>query len=163
MKLWNSSVSQLRWWQNEYIIATSFCNLLRIWTVFFLQVLAKSAKVIPVMLMGKLVSRTQYKNYEYATALLISIGMTAFLLGSSEGKKGKTQKKNNSTVLCPWAVCCNWRGDKENQYSVTKTLLLFLPIGNTVTTISGVVLLVGYLIFDSFTANWQSALFKGTS
>lgn len=83
------------------------------------QVLAKSAKVIPVMLMGKLVSRTQYKNYEYATALLISIGMTAFLLGSSEGKKG-----------------------------------------NTVTTISGVVLLVGYLIFDSFTANWQSALFK---
>nr|CAG4636142.1 EOG090X05CU [Eubosmina coregoni]SVE69771.1 EOG090X05CU [Eubosmina coregoni] len=83
------------------------------------QVLAKSAKVIPVMLMGKLISRTQYKNYEYATALLISIGMTAFLLGSSEGKKG-----------------------------------------NTVTTISGVVLLLGYLIFDSFTANWQSALFK---
>ena len=40
------------------------------------------------MLMGKLISRTQYKNYEYATALLISIGMTAFLLGSSEGKKG---------------------------------------------------------------------------
>ena len=67
---------------------------------FFLQVLAKSAKVIPVMLMGKLVSRTQYKNYEYATALLISIGMTAFLLGSSEGKKGKTQKKTlPSSVL----------------------------------------------------------------
>lgn len=50
--------------------------------------LAKSAKVIPVMLMGKLVSRTQYKNYEYATAVLISVGMTAFLLGSDDGKKG---------------------------------------------------------------------------
>ena len=53
-----------------------------------MQVLAKSAKVIPVMLMGKLVSRAQYKNYEYATAVLISVGMTAFLLGSGEGKKG---------------------------------------------------------------------------
>lgn len=53
-----------------------------------LQVLAKSAKVIPVMLMGKLVSRAQYKNYEYATAVLISVGMTAFLLGSDGGKKG---------------------------------------------------------------------------
>lgn len=28
---------------------------------------------------------------------------------------------------------------------------------------SGAVLLCGYLIFDSFTANWQSALFKGTA
>nr|SVE75725.1 EOG090X05CU [Daphnia hispanica] len=83
------------------------------------QVLAKSAKVIPVMLMGKLVSRAQYKNYEYTTAVLISVGMTAFLLGSS--------------------------GDKK---------------GNNVTTVSGAVLLCGYLIFDSFTANWQSALFK---
>jgi adenosine 3'-phospho 5'-phosphosulfate transporter B2 len=73
------------------ILQHGFNNLLRICAVC-LQVLAKSAKVIPVMLMGKLVSRTQYKNYEYATALLISIGMTAFLLGSSEGKKGKTQK-----------------------------------------------------------------------
>nr|SVE80703.1 EOG090X05CU [Daphnia magna] len=83
------------------------------------QVLAKSAKVIPVMLMGKLVSRAQYKNYEYTTAVLISVGMTAFLLGSG--------------------------GDKK---------------GNNVTTVSGAVLLCGYLIFDSFTANWQSALFK---
>nr|CAG4641663.1 EOG090X05CU [Eurycercus lamellatus] len=84
------------------------------------QVLAKSAKVLPVMLMGKLVSRTQYKNYEYATAVLISVGMTAFLLGSSDGNKK----------------------------------------GSSVTTVSGAVLLCGYLIFDSFTANWQSALFK---
>lgn len=52
--------------------------------------LAKSAKVIPVMLMGKLVSHTKYKHYEYATAVLISVGMTAFLLDSSEGNKKGT-------------------------------------------------------------------------
>lgn len=39
--------------------------------------------------MGKLVSRAQYKNYEYATAVLISVGMTAFLLGSGGDKKGR--------------------------------------------------------------------------
>lgn len=52
--------------------------------------LAKSAKVIPVMLMGKLISKTQYKNYEYVTAVLISLGMTAFLLDSGDegSKKG---------------------------------------------------------------------------
>ena len=49
--------------------------------------------------MGKLVSRAQYKNYEYATAVLISVGMTAFLLGSGGDKKGrlymqKIAKKN---------------------------------------------------------------------
>ena len=32
--------------------------------------------------------------------------------------------------------------------------------GNT-TTVSGVTLLLGYLLFDSFTANWQNSLFKG--
>lgn len=29
----------------------------------------------------------------------------------------------------------------------------------TVTTFSGVVLIVGYMLFDSFTSNWQSELF----
>jgi solute carrier family 35 (adenosine 3'-phospho 5'-phosphosulfate transporter), member B2 len=52
-------------------------------------VLAKSGKVIPVMLMGKLVSGTKYKDYEYATAVLISVGMAAFLLGSGEEYKGR--------------------------------------------------------------------------
>ena len=42
------------------------------------------------MLMGKIVSQTKYKRYEYATAVLISVGMAAFLLGSNEGKKGTT-------------------------------------------------------------------------
>ena len=64
-----------------------------------LQVLAKSAKVIPVMLMGKLVSRAQYKNYEYATAVLISVGMTAFLLGSDGGKKGWLCKMSGGASL----------------------------------------------------------------
>nr|CAG4645502.1 EOG090X05CU [Lynceus sp. MCZ IZ 141354] len=82
------------------------------------QVLAKSAKVIPVMLMGRIVSQSTYKTYEYGAAILISIGMAGFLMGSSANKS------------------------------------------DTVTTLSGVFLLCGYLVFDSFTANWQGTLFK---
>lgn len=68
--------------------------------------------------MGKVVSRKKYEYYEYVTAIMISIGMTFFMLGSGEEKSH-----------------------------------------NNVTTFSGVILLVAYLIFDSFTSNWQGALF----
>ncbi|XP_077341531.1 adenosine 3'-phospho 5'-phosphosulfate transporter 1 isoform X3 [Lithobates pipiens] len=83
------------------------------------QVLAKASKVIPVMLMGKLVSHKSYEYWEYFTAVLISIGVSMFLLSNGEGSR---------------------------------------PSG--VTTFSGVVILTGYIAFDSFTSNWQDSLFK---
>uniref|UniRef100_A0AAZ3RZZ3 Adenosine 3'-phospho 5'-phosphosulfate transporter 1 n=1 Tax=Oncorhynchus tshawytscha TaxID=74940 RepID=A0AAZ3RZZ3_ONCTS len=83
------------------------------------QVLAKASKVIPVMLMGKIVSHKSYEYWEYLTAALISLGVSMFLLTSTTGKHP-----------------------------------------STVTTFSGVVILVGYIVFDSFTSNWQDNLFK---
>ncbi|XP_053300528.1 adenosine 3'-phospho 5'-phosphosulfate transporter 1 [Pleuronectes platessa] len=83
------------------------------------QVLAKASKVIPVMLMGKLVSRKSYEYWEYLTAVLISVGVSMFLLSS-------TTSKHPSNV----------------------------------TTFSGILILVGYVVFDSFTSNWQDNLFK---
>ncbi|XP_001599843.1 adenosine 3'-phospho 5'-phosphosulfate transporter 1 [Nasonia vitripennis] len=82
------------------------------------QVLAKASKIIPVMIMGKIVSRTKYEYYEYVTAILISIGMLMFMLGS-------TDHKNDGA-----------------------------------TTFSGVLLLGAYMMLDSFTSNWQNALFN---
>lgn len=38
--------------------------------------------------------------------------------------------------------------------------LICLITGSHVTTFSGIVLLVLYIVFDSFTSNWQGALFK---
>ena len=79
----------------------SFSNIMSSWcqyealkyVSFPTQVLAKASKVIPVMLMGKLVSKKQYEYFEYVVALLISLGMAAFLLGNSrcvaENKPGK--------------------------------------------------------------------------
>lgn len=53
------------------------------------QVLAKASKIIPTMIMGKIIASKKYEYYEYVTALLISFGMTMFLLGSTEAHGSK--------------------------------------------------------------------------
>ncbi|XP_057321973.1 adenosine 3'-phospho 5'-phosphosulfate transporter 1 [Microplitis mediator] len=100
-------------------ILSSWCQYEALKFVSFpTQVLAKASKIIPVMIMGKLVSRKTYEYYEYVTAALISVGMTLFMLGSAD------------------------------------------DVNDKVTTISGVILLAGYMALDSFTSNWQEALSK---
>jgi len=106
----------------------SFSNIMSSWcqyealkyVSFPTQVLAKASKIIPVMLMGKVVSNKTYERYEYMVAALISLGMVFFLFGKASS--GKTD--------------------------------------DSVTTLSGVLILVGYMAFDSFTSNWQGELFK---
>lgn len=99
-------------------IMSSWCQYEALKYVSFpTQVLAKASKIIPVMIMGKIISRTTYEYYEYVTAILISIGMTLFMLDSSDYKN------------------------------------------DGATTLTGVVLLGGYLVLDSFTSTWQNALF----
>ncbi|XP_070577155.1 adenosine 3'-phospho 5'-phosphosulfate transporter 1-like [Ptychodera flava] len=101
-------------------ILSSWCQYEALKYVSFpTQVIAKASKIIPVMLMGKVVSRKSYEYYEYFTAGLISVGVAMFLLSQSD------------------------------ESSVT-----------TVTTVSGVIILIGYMTFDSFTSNWQAELFK---
>lgn len=102
-------------------ILSSWCQYEALKFVSFpMQVLAKASKVIPVMIMGKIISRKSYPWYEYATAVLISVGASLFLLASTHHSKNKV----------------------------------------TETTTAGLVILLGYMIFDSFTSNWQSELFK---
>ncbi|XP_069117655.1 adenosine 3'-phospho 5'-phosphosulfate transporter 1-like isoform X2 [Argopecten irradians] len=107
---------------------SSFSNIMSSWfqyealkfVSFPTQVLAKASKVIPVMLMGKVVSRKTYDYHEYITALMISAGISMFLLSSGDVTRHK----------------------------------------GSVTTVSGVILLAGYILFDSFTSNWQGELFR---
>ncbi|KAF5289282.1 hypothetical protein FQR65_LT11903 [Abscondita terminalis] len=102
-------------------ILSSWCQYEALKYVSFLhQVLAKAAKTIPVMIMGKLISKTKYDYYEYVAAIILSVGMLFFMLDTGNDRKGST----------------------------------------TVTTLSGVILLCSYIAFDSFTSNWQGALFK---
>lgn len=106
----------------------SFSNIMSSWfqyealkfVSFPMQVMAKAAKIIPVMAMGKIVSNKTYKLHEYLLAVTISVGLFLFIFATKDAVKG---------------------------YSST-------------TTFSGIVLLLGYVTFDSFTSNWQSQLFK---
>ncbi|TRY60410.1 hypothetical protein DNTS_007172 [Danionella cerebrum] len=101
-------------------ILSSWCQYEALKYISFpTQVLAKASKVIPVMLMGKIISHKSYEYWEYFTAVLISVGVSMFLLSSSEDKHP-----------------------------------------STVTSFSGVVILAGYILFDSFTSNWQDNLFR---
>lgn len=52
------------------------------------------------MIMGKIVSHTTYEYYEYVTAILISIGMTLFMLDSSDHKNGKYFDKYTIRYSC---------------------------------------------------------------
>uniref|UniRef100_A0A1B0D4M5 Adenosine 3'-phospho 5'-phosphosulfate transporter 1 n=1 Tax=Phlebotomus papatasi TaxID=29031 RepID=A0A1B0D4M5_PHLPP len=102
----------------------SFASLSNIMSAWFQYealnyVLAKSCKIIPVMIMGKIISKSKYEFYEYLTAGLISIGMVFFMMGSADESKA-----------------------------------------SSVTTLTGIFLLTLYMIFDSFTSNWQGDLFK---
>ncbi len=108
-----SSISNIlsSWCQYEALKFVSFPS----------QVLAKSCKVIPVMIMGKVVSNKTYSVTEYVTAVMISLGVSLFMLSTSS----TTDKHSNDQM-----------------------------------TIVGIIILCGYLIFDSFTSNWQSELFK---
>ncbi|ALC45715.1 sll [Drosophila busckii] len=123
---WQPATSRHRAPLYKYSYA-SFSNIMSAWfqyealkfVNFPTQVLAKSCKIIPVMLMGKIMSKAKYESYEYATALLISLGMIFFMSGSSDSSKV-----------------------------------------SGATTLTGIFLLSMYMVFDSFTANWQGSLFK---
>ncbi|KAA3677505.1 solute carrier family 35 (adenosine 3'-phospho 5'-phosphosulfate transporter), member B2 [Paragonimus westermani] len=51
-----------------------------------LSVLSKACKVIPVMLMGTCIQRRFYTRSEYATAILITVGLNLFLLSDAPEK-----------------------------------------------------------------------------
>jgi len=87
------------------------------------KVLGKACKVIPVMLMGKVVSGNVYEVYEWITAGMLSFGISLFLL--SQGQAHDTTSHT------------------DNTYSPLVMLL------------SGLLLMLGYMTFDSFTSNWQ--------
>lgn len=51
--------------------------------------MAKTCKIIPVMLMGKLISGKKYHYYEYVTAIGIWIGMAMFQFFTENKHSGK--------------------------------------------------------------------------
>lgn len=88
------------------------------WVSFPVQTVFKSSKIIPVMMMGKLLKGTTYPYSQYVEAVLITVGVAIFSIASKEPKEGKS------------------------------------------TEIIGLLFLLMYIFFDSFTAQWQDKVYK---
>lgn len=71
---------------------------------FPLQTLSKSTKMIPVMLMGKLLNKKTYEWSEYGDAVAISAGVTLFSFSES-GKSGKEETATAFLGVCMLGVC----------------------------------------------------------
>lgn len=85
------------------------------------QVLAKAAKTIPVMIMGKLISKTKYESYEYIAALILSVGMLFFMLDTGNDHKGSSVTTLSGLILlCSYiafdSFTSNWQGSLFKQY-----------------------------------------------
>ncbi|CAM9173924.1 unnamed protein product, partial [Phaeothamnion confervicola] len=96
------------------------------YVTFPTQVLSKSFKMVPIMIMGKMLGNKEYPFYDYVVAGLIALGCTLFLTsteGISLGTDVFGQVEGRGGVVC------------------------------------GLMLLVLYLVFDSFTSQWQSRMF----
>ena len=87
---------------------------------FSLQTLFKATKVIPVMIMGRLLKGTNYSVVEYLEAILITGGVAVFSMSSNS----------------PYT-------ETDNGHEI-----------------KGFMLLVVYVLSDSFTAQWQSRIYR---
>jgi adenosine 3'-phospho 5'-phosphosulfate transporter B2 len=85
---------------------------------FPVQTVFKSSKIIPVMIMGKLLKGTQYPMTQYTEALLITVGVAIFSLLSKSSDR------------------------------------------DTATEVIGLVFLLMYICFDSFTSQWQDKVYS---
>jgi adenosine 3'-phospho 5'-phosphosulfate transporter B2 len=125
---WESSVL----WEYSF---PSVANMLSSWcqyealkyVSFPMVMLAKAFKMVPIMLMGKVLNNTTYESYEYLSGATVGFGLYLFL-GSSE----KIDLKQNVF------------GDPESVKGA----------------MCGVVLLILFLFFDSFTGQWQTRMFQ---
>eukprot|EP00794_Sanderia_malayensis_P020044 gene20044-22011_t len=117
---------------------SSFSNILSSWcqyealkfVSFPTQVLGKASKMIPVMLMGRIVSRKSYQYYEYFTAGMISVGVSLFLLSVASGKNTSSQTNLAGLFLMVGymgfdSFTSNWQSKLFVQYKLTSLQVMF--------------------------------------
>eukprot|EP00545_Synedropsis_sp_CCMP1620_P009481 CAMPEP_0119015986 /NCGR_PEP_ID=MMETSP1176-20130426/11755_1 /TAXON_ID=265551 /ORGANISM="Synedropsis recta cf, Strain CCMP1620" /LENGTH=391 /DNA_ID=CAMNT_0006969311 /DNA_START=124 /DNA_END=1296 /DNA_ORIENTATION=- len=86
---------------------------------FPVQTVFKSSKIIPVMIMGKVLKGTKYPMSQYAEALCITAGVAIFSFAS---KKPKADQTDDTAMI-------------------------------------GLIFLLLYICFDSFTSQWQARVY----
>ena len=101
--------------------------------------LAKAFKIVPVMLMGKYLYNKKYDFDEYAIAGMIGFGLYLFISSSENISLVSPSQLQTSTSSGTVESHFNWSGSGA---------------------ICGMVLLILFLFFDSFTGQFQTRMFK---
>ena len=115
----------------------SFTNIMSSWCQyealkfisFPTQVLGKASKIIPVMVMGWIVSRKKYEKYEYIVAAVLSIGMALFLFGNPVSKNANTTTTFSGFILLIAYLCLdsftsNWQNELFKTYKMSKAQMM---------------------------------------
>ncbi|XP_076066217.1 adenosine 3'-phospho 5'-phosphosulfate transporter 1-like [Oratosquilla oratoria] len=81
------------------------------------------------MIMGKVVSGKKYEYFEYLTAILISAGMTMFLLGSTEDKGSAGATTFSGVIILVGymtfdAFTSNWQGELFQVYKMSSIQMM---------------------------------------
>ncbi|CAF3378423.1 unnamed protein product [Rotaria socialis] len=132
------------WFQYESLLYISFP----------VQVIAKSVKTIPVMILGKFVSGKTYPLRQYSLMLLMAVGIALFLSGYSENHTGAISSKRakqsittfNGLILLIFylifdAFTSNYQKHLFDHYSISFLHMMFsVNIISTVLTLTSLAL-----------------------
>lgn len=138
-------------------ILSSWCQYEALKYVNFpTQVLSKTFKIVPVMIMSKILLHKKYKPVDYGCALALSLGMFIFLVSAP----ATTRHHHDTTSNNGHHVAANGINHHQNssKSSLDSTISASTNFEGS-TLLSGLLLLSLYLAFDSFTGNWQKSLF----
>ncbi|KAK3926131.1 Adenosine 3'-phospho 5'-phosphosulfate transporter 1 [Frankliniella fusca] len=111
-------------------ILSSWCQYEALKFVTFpTQVLVKASKIIPVMIMGKVVSKKKFEYYEYVTAVMMSIGMIMFLLNNGGDQKGVKETTVSGIVLMAMymtmdSFTSNWQSKLFSTYHMSSVQMM---------------------------------------
>lgn len=134
-------------------ILSSWCQYEALKYVNFpTQVLSKTFKIVPVMIMSRILLRKKYKPADYGCALALSLGMFIFLVNQPVNVSHQLQQQHQ-----PHNLSSSYHYQNKNLESPPATKQQ--DLGGGTMLLSGLLLLSLYLAFDSFTGNWQKSLF----
>ena len=123
---------------------SSFSNIMSSWcqyealkfVSFPTQVLSKASKIIPVMIMGKIVSNKSYPYYEYVVAVLLSMGVSLFLLAADPSEKRRSASTTSASTTFSGAIILlgymafdsftsNWQSELFSVYKMSTFQMMF--------------------------------------
>ncbi|XP_065571353.1 adenosine 3'-phospho 5'-phosphosulfate transporter 1-like isoform X1 [Artemia franciscana] len=139
----------------------SFCSVSNILSSWFqyealkyisfpIQVVAKSCKVIPVMVVSTAVSKKSYKKSDYFLALIISLGMIAFLNGVPSQSDVSTATTISGVILLisylgADSFTSSWQSQLFTTYKQSEIQMMF-----GVNTMSVLLTTVSLFLTDGF-------------